>query len=434
MDKMEPTIERSENNMKKALLVFVIITSLCLNFAFASGSKEGSSDGVVRLTFRQNDAVGEVGGLLQAIDAFNAQNPGIHVTYEQVPWDDALNQFIREGHAGGGADVFQGAFVWTRDLADAGLLMKLDDFIKTNPPGNGLDDFIGTDLGEINDSIYGIPWSVDTYVMAYNPELFKKAGIASFPETWDELYIAAKTITEETDAYGLGFPGSTWFAFNYYLWSNGNILLAQDGDGAWHVASSEAVLEDAINYFARFFKENINPKTLIGATNWGDVEILDGLSRGDIAMAFLPPAPFRVAQSKAKTPLQTAKIPMGTMTRRSHLGGRVLLMNKNTKHPEEAWKLIQFLVSKDVFDTYQYPQFPAQVTMLSKLQYANGENGYAEQLPHAVTLKQYIVSPAPVSGMENVINRALTSVYSGEKSARDAARDMIKGLDGLMEN
>lgn len=421
------------NKIKKTFILAIII-GLCMNFIIASGSSEETNESIVELTFRQNDPVGEVGGLLNAIDSFNEQNPGIHVSYEQVPWDDALNQFIREGHAGGGADVIQAAFVWTKDLADAGLLMNLDEFIQANPPGKGIDDFIGTDLGIINDSIYGIPWSVDTYAMAYNPEVFKRAGVSNFPETWEDLYQVSKTILDETDSYGLAFPGDTWFAFNYYLWSNGNTLLEENSSGNWYVASSEAVLEDAIEYFARFFEEGINPKTLIGATTWGDIEILDGLSRGDIAIAFLPPAPFRVAQQKSEIHLETAMVPMGSLTRTSHLGGRSIIMNKNTKHPKESWELIKFLVSKEVFDTYSYPQFPAQVSMLSNLQYGNGENGYAAQLPYAITLKQYIESPAPVSGMENAVNRALTSVYSGEKEPKTAARDMAKALEALLED
>ncbi len=421
------------NSVKKFISLFFVLCCIT-GFASASGAQEQSENGVVELTFRQNDPVGEVGGLLEAIDSFNEMHPEIHVTYEQVPWDDALNQFIREGHAGGGADVIQTAFVWTKDLADAGLVMNLDNFISANPPGIGIEDFIGTDLGIIKESVYGIPWSVDTYSMAYNPELFQQAGIQEFPATWEEMYEVARDISEKTGSFGLAFPGDTWFAFNYYLWSNGSTLLQQDSSGNWSVSVSESELSEAIDYFAEFFAENINPKTLIGATTWGDIEILDGLSKGEIAMAFLPPAPFRVAQDKSEFILQTAMIPSGSVRRVSHLGGRAIVMNKNTDHPDEAWELIKFLVSEKVFNDFKYPQFPAQVSMLDKLEYNTGEDGYAKQLPFAITLKQYIESPAPVSGMEHAVNSALTSVYSGEKDSSEAASNMVRSLEELLEN
>jgi len=42
-------------------------------------------------------------------------------------------------------------------------------------------------------------------------------------------------------------------------------------------------------------------------------------------------------------------VPSGTTVGTSHLGGRMLAVSATTKHPEEAWKLVQFLNSPSIF-------------------------------------------------------------------------------------
>ena len=148
----------------------------------------------------------------------------------------------------------QMAFVWTRDLAKEGLVTNLDSYIADSPPGSVSDmesfkeEFLGYDLGEFEDSIWGIPFSVDTFAMGYRPDLLEAAGVSEFPDTWDDLFDAAQKLTVDsdgdgrTDQYGFCFPagsGATsgmWFLANYYMWSNGNWLVDDAGDGAYEVA------------------------------------------------------------------------------------------------------------------------------------------------------------------------------------------------------
>lgn len=425
-----------------SIIILAIPVFLFGSLVFAGGADEADVEGVVHLTFRQSDPPGEIEWLEQAIADWNAQNPDIQVRLESVPWSDALNQFVREGQASGGPDVLQIAFVWTADLARAGLLMNLDEMIAREPPGVGIDDFIGTDLGIVEDSYYGIPWTVDTFVMAYRPDLFAEAGIEQFPEEWNEFHETVGRLTKDIDGdgqidqYGFGFPagsasgGGMWFLVNYYLWSNGDTFVERNSNGEWSVGVSASAIAEVMRYYNRFFDEGKTPMSLIGVNGWGDPELTGGLSRGDIAIGFFPPNTFRTAQSQSSVDLATAMIPRGRVRRISHLGGRTLAINQNTAYPAKAWEFLRYLTSRGVFERSR--QFPAQEALLSQIEFPPSETGYANQLPHAITFKQYIDSPAPVSAMWDATNREFASVFSGQKTPEQASRDLLDAIEILL--
>lgn len=431
--------------LKRNLVVILVVLFVAGTSVFAGGGREAAGEpGVVQLTFRQNDPPAEVAGLMEAIADWNRENPGIQVRTENVPWADALNQFIREGQASGGPDVLQVAFVWTADLGRGELIMNLDDIVRRSPPGAGIDDFLGTDLGEVEGSLFGIPWTVDTFVMVYRPDLFAEVGVTAFPDTWEAFYRAVRDLTRDTtgdgriNQYGFGFPagsasgGGMWFLANYYLWSNGSTFVEQRADGTWQIGTTASEVAETMRYFNRFFSEGLTPASLIGVSSWGDPELTGGLARGDLAIGFFAPQTFRAAQSQSDLPLATAMIPRGSERRISHLGGRALAINANTKHPEESWQFLKYLISRNVFERYE--QFPAQETLLGELVFPEGEQGYADQLPHAITFKQYIESPAPVSGLWDATNREFGAVFSGQKSIDRAAADLLAAMERLLQN
>ena len=428
-------------SMKQIFIVFFLV--LFSAVLFSAGQAE-ADDGVVHLKFRQNDSPEEVAGLMEAVEEWNTANPGIQVDFETIPWSEALTQYVRESQAGTGPDVLQLAFVWTKDLATGGSLMKLDSLISSNPPGAGIDDFLGTDLGILEGSLYGIPWSVDTFAMAYRPDLLAKAGYSEFPRDWQEMLEASKVMTVDNnsdgriDQYGFGFPagsapnGGMWFLVNYYLWSNGKSFVVENG-GSYEIGVTQTDVADVMKYFNSYFEEGAAPKSLIAVNSWGDPELTGGLARGDFAVSFFPPSSFRAALASVREQgheIVTAMIPEGAVTRSSHLGGRTLAINANTKHPEEAYRFLQYLVSKNVFTKYN--QFPAQKSLLKELNFPAAEQGYADQLPYAQTFKTYIDSPAAVNSMWELINREFAAVYSGQKSIDQASADVIEALESFL--
>ena len=233
------------NNWSRAAVAAGFASLLCVAAAKAE---------TVELIFRQFDPPGEIAGLVAAVDAWNASHKDIHVTLQTVTGGDAQAQYVREVPAGGGPDIEHMAFVWTRDLGRSKLLLPLDDLIKANPPGAGIDDFLALDLAKFDGKTFGVPWTADTIVLAYRPDLLQKAGITAFPDTWDDFQAAAKKLSSGNQ-YGFCFPGGSgpdggmWFLANYFLWSNGSTLLQETAPGKWELGTTAADVAKAMTYF-----------------------------------------------------------------------------------------------------------------------------------------------------------------------------------------
>ncbi len=440
----------------RMMVILLVIASMLLATACAAVPQVGqpgapAGQETIELTFRQSDPPNEVGDLFErAIAEFNESHPNIKVTVETVPWADAQNQYVREVQAGGGPDVAQIAFVWTRDLAKSELVKNLDSYIESSPPGTVTDmatfkeDFLGYDLGEYEESIFGIPFSVDTFVMGYRPDLFEAAGVAAFPDNWEQLAEVAKQLTVDkdgdgrTDQYGFCFPAGSgptsgmWFLANYYLWSNGNWFIKEaDAGGTYEVGMTPEDLAGAMTYFNDFFATGSTPESMIAIDSWGDPEYTSALGRGDCAILFLPPQAFRAAASQSEAPVLSAADPQGSETRISHLGGRTLVINPATKHPDAAWELLKFMTSQSFYEKYYVNQFPPQKSLLANMTFDESMQGYADQLPHAITFSTYIQSPAPVSAMWDATNREFGAVYSGQKTPEEASADLLAEMAKL---
>jgi multiple sugar transport system substrate-binding protein len=389
----------------------------------------------VQLKFRQFDPPTEIAGLIAAVDAWNAKNPKIQVKLETMGGGDTLAQLAREVPAGAGPDIQQLAFVWTRDLARSKLLLDLDPLIKAAPPGAGIDDFLATELAKFDGKMFGVPWSADTFAMAYRPDLLQAANV-KFPDSWEELASAAKALSNKSGQHGFCFPagsapdGGMWILANYYLWSNGVTLVEETAPGQWKIAVTAEALAKAMDYFKAFFTSGSTPESLITVNAWGDPELVGGLGRGDCAMAFFPPQTFRAAQGQSKAALETGPIPKGTVKRAAHLGGRALGINPNTKHPQEAWAFLRYLTGPETFKTYN--QYPAQKSLLASLNFPKAEQGYVAMLPLAQTFERYIASPIPVSSMTALVNREFGAVFSGQRSSKEAAEAVVAELQKLL--
>ena len=404
------------------------------------GNSQGGGQG--QITFRQFDPAQNIKGLKKAIDKWNSGNPNTQVQLATMPQAQSRDQYVREVQQGTGPDIIQLGFVDIRPIAENGLLKDLGPFLKDS--SWNIDDFRANEFAKANGKIYALPWTNDTFALVYRPDLLKKAGVSMerFPGTWSDFQnITQKLASSGGNGSGAGFcfpagsgaTGGGWFLYNYYLWSNGKFLVDKASNGKWEVGVTAKEVAKAIKYFNSFFTTGATSKNMIRINDWGDPALVGGLGRGDCAIGFMPPQTFRAAQAQSKSPLRTVAVPRGSEQSVSHLGGRGLGINPNTKHPKQVWEFLKYLNSENTFQTYE--QYPALKSLFKKLKFPKAEQGYVEELPKAITFYKagYVPSPASVPSMWEATNREFGAVFSGQKAPEQAGTDLVAQLKSLLQ-
>jgi len=125
---------------------------------------------------------------------FEKENPGITVNMVLQPFGNYRPLFAAAAAAHSGPDVWEslpGEFLYQYDTA----LLPLNKYVSSSFKSSLL-GWSGSTVPEWHNSgtIYGIPSELQSYVWYYNKALFKKAGIAGVPQTWDAMTADAKKL------------------------------------------------------------------------------------------------------------------------------------------------------------------------------------------------------------------------------------------------
>lgn len=147
------------------------------------------------------------------------------------------------------------------------------------------------DCLEYDGNYYGSVNIVQWYVFYYRPSWLKAAGVTKIPETWQEVYAAAKKSREWAkknkgpDYYGLVFGASKSGLIHIaYLssltYSQGETLLK---DGKWNLDTPE--FRNAWNYLVNSMKDDVADIACLGY-GWKDYHSAFGMGKAAMALAY----------------------------------------------------------------------------------------------------------------------------------------------------
>ena len=159
-----------------------------------------------------------------AIDAFQKANPDIKVDVIEIAAKDYPDKMTVMLAAGEDVDVFAVKdFASYSNYLSRNYLYPLDSFIKKakvdlKPYGGALN------YVKSSGKLMVFPYRSDIYVLYYNKDIFKKAGLDENtpPKTWNEVWDDAKKI-KESGAAACGYT-STWLTWihleNFAAWND----------------------------------------------------------------------------------------------------------------------------------------------------------------------------------------------------------------------
>jgi len=273
------------------------------------------------------------------VEEFMANNPGVNVTMEAVPWGTCQDKVINLAIAG---DPVSFSYVGSRTLkglAENGHIVAVD--IPDSQKAMYQPGILNTvsHLGKV----WGYPHAFSTKALFMNCGILEQAGLAcEGPQTWDELYSMAETIKNSTGIAGIGLCGkdfdNTMHQFLNYLYSNGGQVIDP--------ATNEITLNSPNTVETLEFYASLANVSQEGPLAWERSQLTELFNDEKIAMYIN--GPWGRGQHGEGLNVKTVRIPAGPQGKQ----GTLLITDSvavfsGTGHEELASKLVAKLASGD---------------------------------------------------------------------------------------
>ncbi|MCC6319729.1 MAG: sugar ABC transporter substrate-binding protein [Gemmatimonadaceae bacterium] len=324
----------SGSALRRGLVGALVIVAAC--------GRARAPSGDVQLTMWAFGREGEV--VQELMRDFEAAHPGIRVKVQQIPWMAAHEKLLTSYVGEMLPDIAQLGNTWIAEFETLDALAPLDSLIAGSRSLSRAAFFPGIwATNVVAGRTLGVPWYVDTRLLFYRRDLFERAGILAPPSTWDEWLVAMRRVKQLTGTpYGIFLPLSEWNPLVIFAMQAGSPLLTP---GGLRGAFTDAPFRDAFAFYARIFDEGLAPRA--GQQQLANVH--QEFARGTFAMYIT--GPWQLGEFATRMPpalrgaWATAPMPgpRGDSSGISMAGGSSLVMFRGSRHPAEAWALIEWL-------------------------------------------------------------------------------------------
>ncbi|MFE5711861.1 ABC transporter substrate-binding protein [Streptomyces sp. NPDC056501] len=283
------------------------------------------------------------------LDRFE-QETGIKVKLEVIPWSDLLNRILTAATSGQGPDVLNIGNTWSASLQSTGALLPFD--AKNFDSIGGKDRFVDSALGSTGTpgkDPAAVPLYSMAYALYYNKQMFKDAGIAKPPTTWDEVIAAGKKLSKG-GKWGLGVEGSNLSNNIHQVFAlgrqHGADFFTADGKADFTSDGAVAAVKQYVDLMAT--QKIVAP----GNAEYAQNQSLSDFAKNKTGM-LLWQTPSQTFASQGMTPEEWGVVPApvpsgkpgaGKQTN-SMVAGINMAVFKNTKNLDGALKFVKFMTS-----------------------------------------------------------------------------------------
>ncbi len=399
------------------------------------------TDQPVTITF----ITGRVGGEFEATEAltkrFSAEVcPNITVNLQQRPESttDTLAQYQQffEGQSPD-LDVFMVDGPWIPLIAEH--LLDLNEYLDADQLSRFYPALIEADT--VGGRLVAIPWFTSYGMFYYRTDLLEKYGL-EVPQTWDELYTAAKTIQdgergEGNDAFwgfvyqGKAYEGLTCDALEWQVSVGGGRILTPDG--VVDVNNQPAI--DMFDKMASWVGDIVPPEVV----TYQEEESRGVWQAGNAA--FMRNWPYAYALGQADDSVIKDKFGVGPLPggeagmSAATLGGWSLSVSKYSDNPDASAALVNWLTSADA--AKEYTQVRGEPPVLPELYQ---DEDLIQALPYLASsgeiLNSAVSRPFVPAGdqyakVSELYYTAVNNVLSGNTDAASAMESLELDLANL---
>jgi multiple sugar transport system substrate-binding protein len=274
---------------------------------------------------------------------FEREHPLLRVEVQQLAWSAAHEKLLTAVAGDATPDLCQLGNSWVPELVALRALAPLQPRVAGSKAIAPEDYFPGVwQTNIVGDSLYGIPWYVDTRLLYYRRDLLKAAGYDAPAETWAGWLAQMQAIKRMVgpQRYAILLPLNEFEPLQILALEQSEPML-RDGDRYGNFRS--ASFRRALGFYRDLFAQSLAPT--MTATQISNV--WNELGKG--FFSFYVSGPWNIGEFKRRLPPEqqgswmTAPMPGTDGPGVSNAGGSSLVLFARSKHQASAWQLIEYL-------------------------------------------------------------------------------------------
>lgn len=359
----------------------------------------------------------EADQLQSLVREFEAQNPDIRLDIVQGPnSSDAVENLYTASFLLGDSpyDLVYSDIIWVPKFAAAGWLLDLSDRVTSEE----LSAFLDADVegGRYQGKLYRMPFRSDAGMLYYRTDLLEQAGFQP-PQTFQELVQISQAIQSEEIPWGF-----VWQGLQYEGLVTVFAEVLEGYGGFWVNPETKAVGLDqpeaiqAVQFLHSLIEKKISPP---GVTNYLEEDTLRVFRNGNAV--FLRNWPYVWPEVNKPSSAIQGKVALKSMVHAPNRsagacqGGWGFSIAATTKHPQEAWRVVQFFTGEEAQRQFvlDYGYVPSRRSLFTDPEVLAKYDHYQELLE--VTQKAVLRPPiAQYAQASDILQRYLSAALSGQ--------------------
>ena len=408
------------------------LSLILLSLVVLSGCAPSPSDRQT-IRFWVMGSEGEV--IAQLIPEFERANPDVRVRIQQVPWTAAHEKLLTAFAGDSLPDLCQLGNTWLPEFVALRAVDPLDSRVAASRTIAAADYFPGIwNTNVVDGQLYGVPWYVDTRLLFYRKDLLAAAGIDSPPRSWAEWERAMAALKKregkDSGDYAILLPLNEFEPLlALALQQDEPLLRDHESRGAF----AGPGFRRALDFYSTIFRNGWAP-----AVGGGEISnVWTEFGRG--RFAFYISGPWNMGEFRRRLPPErqgdwmTAPLPGPNGPGASTAGGASLVVFRSSRHPDAAWRLVEFLS-----DPATQLRFHELTGNLPPRRSAWRDPRLADD-PHARAFREQLerVRPAPkIPEWERIVTEmqiVAEQVARGRMNVEQAGRELDRRVDAMLE-
>lgn len=403
------------------------LIAVALAAGCSGGGGETASEGPVTITYwtfiDPNQDNPRSIALKANMEAFAEANPEIKVDLQVVAYSDLLARLPQAAATDTTPDVTMMFSPMVPQMAAAGVFKDMSELAADVPKDDWLQPWDST---VIDGQKVVFPYEHRVGILIYNTKILDELGL-DVPTSYDEVVTAARAATAAGyTGFGAGIGDTDNSSFISEMFANWMTQVDQpifDDSGKAVFGTPEA--EGFFQFFGDLMADGSLGGNLVDGTS---ATTMDAMVAGNTAMTIIGSHQFKGGQQK-NPDLAWARIPgiepgQGTAA----IMGWTIGMGSSTKHPEAAWKFIEFMTSPQAQVTIASGgEVPSRLSTLDDPYFAEPDQANLLDLArNAETSGKPVVYPTNWLKMSNAIAHGLQEMYLNQVSASDAIAQAVQ--------